>query len=271
MAGFGSSRSSGNRSVGSTSASVDLTQNDASAPSVTSEAAASQDAFSFSGQGAHLSENGIHITASPTDIDLYLTSAEKRFQQVIRAIVTIQSQKRMLPCKRLFTRKRVLLLKLQKFAKRVLWKISLNRRIIHKRMMKRLKNIILLQSVCRMHLARRWFLKLKWLAVKLQSISRRIKQRNQFLYLRRRFVKLQGLIRGVQTRLRTSALLAGLYSRCREQCLYLWALEQTDLSYRSMFWTMVDKPSFMNVALYEEVKLLFKYELFILISFLFHT
>lgn len=251
-----SSKSSFTRSVGSTSGSVDLSMNDSNSvgPSLSIDAhggAPSQ--YDGSASGGGLSENGVHLTASPSDIDAYLSSAEKRFNKVIHEIVVVQNRWRMFPCKRLFVKKLSFVQKIQRFIRIVLLKLTLTKRIIHKRMLKRLKNIILLQSVYRMHVARKEFKLVQWMAVTFQSYFRSRKQRAVFLRLRRRVVAFQGVVRGTLTRVRTMANMERNYNRCREQCLYLWALEQTSYSYRSMFWIMVDKPSFMNTALYEEV------------------
>ena len=251
--GFGT-KSNFTRSIGSTSGSVDLSviEGNSARHSIIIDAHGEANP-QYNDAGSGLSENGVHLTASPSDIDDYLSSAEKRFNKVVHEIVVVQSRWRMFPCKRLFVKTLSFIQRIQRFVKVVLLKLTLNKRIIHKRMLKRLKNIVLLQSVYRMHATRKTYKRVQWMAVKLQSFVRCRKQRAIFLKLRCRVVAFQGVLRGMLTRVRTMASMESNYNSCKEQCLYLWALEQTSYNYRSMFWIMVDKPSFMNTALYEEV------------------
>jgi hypothetical protein len=115
-----------------------------------------------------------------------------------------------------------------------------------------LHNIILLQSLYRMRLAREQYRLEHNSIIKIQTAYRTFEYRLAFWKFKRAMTRIQSMFRAKVKRRLMNAQRATILPKLRKQIFELWKIEHTSLEYRARFWSFINKSTIIHLWLHKE-------------------
>lgn len=161
--------------------------------------------------------------AEEKKLNMIFLSARTHYQQTVAALTVFQS-----------------LIRMRAF--RNGYQARLRSHIVIKRA------VVALQARHRMKRQHNRFLLILRMVCKVQFLFRERRKR----IVNRRVAMLQAIIRGNLTRRLQNQKRTHLFAARRMQALHLWAIERTSLAHRSRMWVLVNQPTLLHLALYED-------------------
>ena len=181
--------------------------------------------------------------------DDILYQGRRRFVKTTKALAKFQAIVRQRKCRKIFLK----VLKSIRLIQRVFrghkgCQVAHKRRLLSQAVSNQ-QNIIILQSAVRMFVRKSVFRRLHSRAIKIQSFYRMGRVRLEYRVVLRSFRQLKAVLRGWILRILQRRDRQALMEMYKTHLLLLWKVYQVSNFHRGLFLTMVQEPSFLNVAL----------------------
>jgi len=192
-------------------------------------------------------------------LNMLLARSSERLASLTRGVIVLQSVFRKSIIRKRFIKKRQAAICVQGgFRAYCARKVaSANRRL--RQMESYISHVECVKSFLRFAMARQKYLRTRRVILWMQCHYRRLVVQRWFKLVIRRFTLFAARVRGFMARKKQAQRRVALFLDLRSTLLYLWRIEATSLFYRSLFWHLVDSPSYLHLALHcDEMRRLFK-------------